>query len=110
MEGPLEFCWDGVSYQRYVLIGWARCSDHEKVTLRPVRGSRREDFDVAIEEVRPADPLVPNPLPAFIALRDFARSELKRSRPLNAHDFCEQMLLDLDDLGGLCSDLSLIHI
>ena len=104
MEGPLEFCWDGGGDRRYVLIGWARCSDHEKVTLRPVGGSKFQDFDVAIEKVRPADPLVPNPLPGFIVLRDFARSELKRSRPLDAHDFCEQMLLDLDDLGGLCSD------
>ena len=104
MEGPLEFCWDGGGGRRYLLIGWAKCSDHEKVTLRPVGGSKYQDFDAKIEKVRPADPSVPNPLPGFVILRDFARSELKRSRPLDAIDFCEQMLLDLDDLGGLCSD------
>lgn len=104
MESPLEFCWDGASHQRYVLIGWARCSDHEKVRLRPVGGSRHQDVDARIEEVRPVDPSVPNPLPGFVVLRDFVRSELKRSRPLGAHDFKEEMLLDLDDLGGLSSE------
>ncbi len=104
MEGPLEFCWDGDGDRRYVLLGWARCSDHEKVRLRPVGGSKHQDFDVDVEKVRPADPTIPNPLPGFVILRDFARSELKRSRPLNAHDFMEGMLLDLDEVGGLNSD------
>ena len=104
MEGPLEFCWDGGGDRRYVLMGWAKCSDHEKVRLRPVGGSKHQDFDAKIEKVTPADPSVPNPLLGFALLRDFARSELKRSRPLDAHDFKEGMLMDLDEVGGLCSD------
>jgi len=104
MDSPLEFCWDGGGDRRYVLMGWTKCSDHDKVRLRPVGGSKHQDFDANIEKVRPADPSVPNPLPGFVILRDFARSELKRSRPFGAHDFKEEMLMDLDDVGGLSSD------